>query len=102
MKWLILFLPVLAFASDDERGPNVDVDVKTITKTSVATGDVSTGDMNVENTLMGSNSDWPVMKRAVAALDELGVANEARVISAHRKGARLTWRDTSYATKPAG
>ena len=57
MKWLILFLPVLAFASDDERGPNVDVDVKTITKTSVATGDVSTGDMNVENTLMGSNSD---------------------------------------------
>lgn len=56
-KWLILFLPVLALASDDERGPNVDVDVKTITKTSVATGDVTTGDMNVENTLMGSNSD---------------------------------------------
>lgn len=39
--------------------------------------------------LMGSNSDWPIMKRAVAALDDLGVANETKIISAHRKGARL-------------
>jgi len=39
--------------------------------------------------LMGSNSDWPVMKKAADILDELGIANEARVISAHRKNARL-------------
>ncbi len=39
--------------------------------------------------LMGSNSDWPVMKKAAAALDEFGIANEAKVISAHRKNARL-------------
>ena len=39
--------------------------------------------------LMGSQSDWPVMKKACAALDEFGVPNEAKVISAHRKNARL-------------
>ena len=39
--------------------------------------------------LMGSQSDWPVMKKASAALDEFGVPNEAKVISAHRKNARL-------------
>ena len=39
--------------------------------------------------LMGSNSDWPVMKKATAILDEFGIANEAKVISAHRKGERL-------------
>lgn len=39
--------------------------------------------------LMGSQSDWPVMKKAAAALDEFGIPNEARVISAHRKNARL-------------
>lgn len=33
---------------------------------------------------MGSNSDWPTMKRAATVLDELEVPNEARVISAHR------------------
>lgn len=39
--------------------------------------------------LMGSNSDWPVMQKACQILDEFGIANEARVISAHRKNARL-------------
>lgn len=39
--------------------------------------------------LMGSQSDWPVMKRARDVLAELGVASDARVISAHRKPARL-------------
>jgi len=32
----------------------------------------------------GSRSDFPVLERAVAVLDELGVANELRVVSAHR------------------
>ncbi len=33
---------------------------------------------------MGSDSDWPVMEAAVTALDELGVACEVDVVSAHR------------------
>jgi 5-(carboxyamino)imidazole ribonucleotide mutase len=34
--------------------------------------------------LMGSTSDWETMKTARDTLDELGVANECRVLSAHR------------------
>jgi 5-(carboxyamino)imidazole ribonucleotide mutase len=34
--------------------------------------------------LMGSDSDWPVMKLAAEVLAELGVGSEARVLSAHR------------------
>lgn len=34
--------------------------------------------------IMGSDSDWPVMQDAAAALDEFGIAYEARVVSAHR------------------
>ena len=34
--------------------------------------------------LMGSDSDWPVMKAAAEALDDFGIASEAKVISAHR------------------
>ncbi len=34
--------------------------------------------------IMGSDSDWPVMKAAAAMLDDFGVAYEARVVSAHR------------------
>jgi 5-(carboxyamino)imidazole ribonucleotide mutase len=34
--------------------------------------------------IMGSDSDWPVMKAAAAMLDDFGVPYEARVVSAHR------------------
>ena len=34
--------------------------------------------------LMGSDSDWPVMKAAAEALKEFGITSEAKVISAHR------------------
>lgn len=34
--------------------------------------------------LMGSDSDWPVMKTAADALREFGIGSEAKVISAHR------------------
>jgi len=34
--------------------------------------------------VMGSDSDWPKIKGAAAALEEFGVAYEARVMSAHR------------------
>jgi len=39
--------------------------------------------------VMGSRSDWPTMKKAADALDELGVAYEAKVVSAHRTPQRL-------------
>jgi len=34
--------------------------------------------------VMGSDSDWPVMRSAAEALDEFGVRYEADVVSAHR------------------
>ena len=34
--------------------------------------------------IMGSKSDWDTMRNAVETLDELGVPNEAHVLSAHR------------------
>ena len=34
--------------------------------------------------VMGSDSDWPTMEAAATALDELGIASEADVVSAHR------------------
>ncbi len=34
--------------------------------------------------VMGSDSDWPVMKAAAEACEEFGVAHEADVVSAHR------------------
>ena len=34
--------------------------------------------------LMGSKSDWEVMKNATETLDALGIPNEAKALSAHR------------------
>lgn len=39
--------------------------------------------------IMGSRSDWPTMRLAAEQLDALGVAWEARVVSAHRTPQRL-------------
>jgi 5-(carboxyamino)imidazole ribonucleotide mutase len=39
--------------------------------------------------IMGSQSDWPTMKEAANMLDALGVAFEARIVSAHRTPDRL-------------
>lgn len=39
--------------------------------------------------IMGSRSDWPVMRHAAEALDALGVAYEAKVVSAHRTPERM-------------
>ena len=44
--------------------------------------------------IMGSTSDWPILRHAAEVLDELGVAHEARIVSAHRTPDRL-W---AYAT----
>jgi 5-(carboxyamino)imidazole ribonucleotide mutase len=44
--------------------------------------------------IMGSRSDWPVLQHAADILRELGVAFEAKIVSAHRTPERLV----SYAT----
>ena len=45
--------------------------------------------------IMGSDSDWPVMKGAADACAEFGVSNDVQVISAHRTPHDLT----RYATE---
>ena len=39
--------------------------------------------------IMGSQSDWPTLREAATILDELGIAYEARIVSAHRTPDRL-------------
>lgn len=39
--------------------------------------------------IMGSKSDWPVLQHAAVVLDRLGVAYEAKIVSAHRTPKRL-------------
>ena len=39
--------------------------------------------------VMGSQSDWPTMTKAAEVLDGLGVAYDARIVSAHRTPDRL-------------
>ena len=48
--------------------------------------------------IMGSQSDWATMKKAADILDELGVAYETKIVSAHRTPDRL-W---SYGKEAAG
>ena len=40
--------------------------------------------------VMGSRSDWPTMQAAAKTLDDLGIAHDDRIISAHRTPARMT------------
>ena len=39
--------------------------------------------------IMGSQSDWATMKNAADILDELGIAYEKKIVSAHRTPDRL-------------
>lgn len=39
--------------------------------------------------IMGSQSDWPTMRHAAQCLDDLGVAYDARIVSAHRTPDRM-------------
>ena len=48
--------------------------------------------------IMGSQSDWPTMKEAATILEELGIAYEAKIVSAHRTPDRL-W---AYGKEAAG
>jgi 5-(carboxyamino)imidazole ribonucleotide mutase len=44
----------------------------------------------VVGVVMGSNSDWPVMQKAVEQLESFGVPFETKVVSAHRTPDLLT------------
>ena len=48
--------------------------------------------------IMGSKSDWETMRHAAETLDQLGVAHETKVVSAHRTPDRLY----AYAKGAAG
>jgi len=57
--------------------------------------------------VMGSQSDWATMRHAAERLDELGVAYEAKIVSAHRTPDRLAAfakgaRDAGYKVVIAG
>ncbi|MDZ4376237.1 MAG: 5-(carboxyamino)imidazole ribonucleotide mutase [Phenylobacterium sp.] len=39
--------------------------------------------------IMGSRSDWPILRHAAEMLDSLGVAYDAKVVSAHRTPDRM-------------
>lgn len=39
--------------------------------------------------IMGSQSDWPTMREAAEMLDQLGIAYETKIVSAHRTPDRL-------------
>ena len=39
--------------------------------------------------IMGSSSDWETMRHAAETLDQLGVAHETKIVSAHRTPRRL-------------
>ncbi|MEM7459517.1 MAG: 5-(carboxyamino)imidazole ribonucleotide mutase [Pseudomonadota bacterium] len=60
----------------------------------------SNSDTPVVGVIMGSQSDWPVMQKACDILDELGVAFEAKIVSAHRTPDRLF--DYAKAAKARG
>jgi 5-(carboxyamino)imidazole ribonucleotide mutase len=48
--------------------------------------------------VMGSQSDWPVMRAAAEMLEALGVPHEAKIVSAHRTPDRMF----AYAEAAAG
>jgi 5-(carboxyamino)imidazole ribonucleotide mutase len=50
--------------------------------------------------IMGSKSDWETMRHAADVLDQLGVAHETKVVSAHRTPKRLY--DYAHSAKERG
>ena len=57
-----------------------------------------TGVTPLVGVIMGSQSDWPTMQGACDILDRLGVAHEAKIVSANRTPQRLV----DYATGAKG
>jgi len=69
--------PVIDPAIDPEADPETDPE------TDPDADPANAGSLRV-GVVMGSDSDWGVMRHAVELLESFGIAHEARVISAHR------------------
>ena len=52
--------------------------------------------------IMGSQSDWSTLRHAAAVLDELAIAHEDRIVSAHRTPERLVEYATTARARTAG
>src|SRR6201988_5352959 len=50
--------------------------------------------------IMGSSSDWETMRHAAETLEQLGVAHETKIVSAHRTPKRLY--EYAHAAKDRG
>ena len=50
--------------------------------------------------IMGSSSDWETMRHAADTLDQLGIAHETKIVSAHRTPKRLY--DYAHSAKQRG
>lgn len=61
-------------------------------------GEISGSDALV-GVVMGSQSDWPTMKEATDILDELDIAYETKIVSAHRTPDRLWEYGTTAAER---
>jgi len=64
------------------------------------TATAATASGAVVGVIMGSQSDWDVMRHAADTLAELGVAHEVRVVSAHRTPERM--RDYAKGARERG
>jgi len=57
-------------------------------------------DTPVVGIIMGSQSDWETMHHAADTLDSLGIANDVKIISAHRTPERM--RDYAHTARDRG
>src|SRR5690606_35737985 len=75
----------------DSRGPHIALPPPTPIIPAFSLGETRqmNTDAPVVGIVMGSQSDWETMRHAARILDELGVAHEVRIVSAHRTPKRL-------------
>ena len=59
-----------------------------------------TGTAPAVGIIMGSQSDWSTLRHGAELLDELGVAHETRIVSAHRTPERM--RDYAHTARERG
>ena len=56
----------------------------------ISAGEPMSQDKPLVSVIMGSRSDWETLKAAAEILEELGVAFETAIVSAHRTPDRMT------------
>lgn len=79
--------------SEKPRAGMVDAASKIFMLRALEKGDrmalTSNSESPLVGVIMGSQSDWPVMQAACDLLEQLGVAFESKIVSAHRTPQRL-------------